>query len=101
MPIAYPYKFSDWYGYDKDCAELFLKYGTPTSVSKPVVACGVAASAARYFTAANVGEYVYTDAEGTTPLGAGNWGYGETLNQAAASRFTTLSTGYITVFTPC
>ena len=19
MPIAYPYKFSDWYGYDKDC----------------------------------------------------------------------------------
>ena len=19
MPIAYPYRFSDWYGYDKDC----------------------------------------------------------------------------------
>ena len=19
MPIAYPYKFSDWYGYDQDC----------------------------------------------------------------------------------
>jgi hypothetical protein len=19
MPITYPYKFSDWYGYDKDC----------------------------------------------------------------------------------
>lgn len=22
MPIAYPYKFSDWYGYDKDCSPL-------------------------------------------------------------------------------
>ena len=22
MPIAYPYKFSDWYGYDKDCVTL-------------------------------------------------------------------------------
>ena len=22
MPIAYPYRFSDWYGYDKDCATL-------------------------------------------------------------------------------
>ena len=22
MPIAYPYKFSDWYGYDKDCVVL-------------------------------------------------------------------------------
>ena len=22
MPIAYPYKFSDWYGYDKDCVAL-------------------------------------------------------------------------------
>ena len=20
MPIAYPYRFSDWYGYDKDCS---------------------------------------------------------------------------------
>jgi hypothetical protein len=22
MPITYPYKFSDWYGYDKDCVSL-------------------------------------------------------------------------------
>jgi len=22
MPIAYPYKMSDWYGYDKDCVTL-------------------------------------------------------------------------------
>jgi len=22
MPIAYPYRFSDWYGYDKDCASV-------------------------------------------------------------------------------
>ena len=22
MPIAYPYKFSDWYGYDKDCVSV-------------------------------------------------------------------------------
>ena len=22
MPIAYPYKFSDWYGYDQDCGGL-------------------------------------------------------------------------------
>ena len=22
MPIAYPYKFTDWYGYDKDCSSV-------------------------------------------------------------------------------
>ncbi len=24
MPINYPYKFSDWYGYNKDCSSLLL-----------------------------------------------------------------------------
>ena len=29
MPIAYPYKFSDWYGYDQDCVVYYQQiYGS-------------------------------------------------------------------------
>ena len=96
-----PYSAFEFYGYDKDYVVLYHKYGTPTTVPKPVFACGVTTSADRYFTAVAVNKYVYTDAAGTTPLGAGNWGYGETAVSSAGARFTTNSSGYITVFTPC
>ena len=96
-----PYGADEFYSYDKDAVALYHKYGTPTTVPKPVFACGVTTSADRYFTTVAVNEYVYTDAAGTTPLGAGNWGYGETAVASAGSRFTTNSSGYITVFTPC
>lgn len=96
-----PYAANDFYDYDKDYVVLYHKYGTPTSVPKPVFSCGQTTSADRYFTAVALNEYVYTDAAGTTPLGAGNWGYGETSVTSASSRFTTNSSGYITVFTIC
>jgi hypothetical protein len=96
-----PYAADEFYDYDKDFVALVHKYGTPTTVPKPVFACGATTSADRYFTAVAAGEYVYTDAAGTTPLGAGNWGYGSTAVTSASSRFTTNSSGYITVFTIC
>ena len=49
MPIAYPYKFSDWYGYDKDCVGL-----TPFLVGAGIVeggntACATLGSSFTYY----------------------------------------------------
>ena len=55
MPIAYPYKFSDWYGYDKDCAAL-----TSFSSSTGTVFSGVCAL--------NLNQTYYHDGSGATPV---------------------------------
>ena len=55
MPIAYPYKFSDWYGYDKDCTTL-----TSFSSSTGTVFSGVCAL--------NLNQTYYHDGSGATPV---------------------------------
>ena len=82
MPIAYPYKFSDWYGYDKDCASVtgFLA-GSGQSGSSGI--CNQLSSQTTYYhngsgTYPVVGDIVYTNSAGTTPLNGGsgtNWPY--------------------------
>ena len=82
MPIAYPYKFSDWYGYDKDCSTLtaFL-VGSGQSGSSGI--CSQLSSQATYYhdgsgTYPAVNDIVYTDSAGTSPLNGGsgtNWPY--------------------------
>tara|TARA_R110000787_G_scaffold224610_2_gene332694 strand:+ start:309 stop:926 length:618 start_codon:yes stop_codon:yes gene_type:complete len=69
MPIAYPYKFSDWYGYDKDCG------GLPKFNSSLVSTAGSVCSATiitnKYWfdgsgSTPAVGDIVYDDASGGT-----------------------------------
>ena len=82
MPISYPYKFSDWYGYDKDCVTLtaFL-VGSGQSGSSGI--CNQLSSQATYYhdgsgTYPAVNDIVYTDSAGTSPLNGGsvtNWPY--------------------------
>ena len=40
MPIAYPYRFSDWYGYDKDCSSRSSAYRYDGNPGRPSSACG-------------------------------------------------------------
>jgi hypothetical protein len=73
MPIAYPYKFSDWYGYDQDCS-------TVTSFSSSLAGrttdvCGFATNQTYYHDGSNsypiVNDVVYSDSGGTTFLATG------------------------------
>lgn len=78
MPIAYPYRFSDWYGYDKDCSTL-------TSYSSSVVgvfnqACPFDGStrtlSQTYYhdgsgSLPTTGDTCYSDSAGTSTLAAG------------------------------
>tara|TARA_R110002126_G_scaffold164056_1_gene311894 strand:- start:224 stop:550 length:327 start_codon:yes stop_codon:yes gene_type:complete len=41
MPIAYPYKISDWYGYNKNCSTLTSFYTTSTTSTSSGNVCGV------------------------------------------------------------
>ena len=74
MPIAYPYKFSDFYGYDQDCSTLtaFLSGAGTTSD-----ACNTLGSSFTYYHDGSgvfpaVGDKVYTNSSGTTPVSGGS-----------------------------
>ena len=74
MPIAYPYKFSDFYGYDQDCSTLtaFLSGAGTTSN-----ACNMLGSSFTYYHDGSgvfpvVGDKVYTNSSGTTPVSGGS-----------------------------
>jgi len=80
MPIAYPYKFSDWYSYDKDCAPRVGKYVYDTAVPKGLFACAQTltnSSTIWYFPDASPadGDQVYTSATGSGTPSAGKYGY--------------------------
>ena len=71
MPIAYPYRFSDWYGYDKDCASL-TAYDS-SSIYKD--ACGETLDQLYYHNGTgsypSIGDTCYSDSAGTTTLATG------------------------------
>tara|TARA_R110001606_G_scaffold360132_1_gene512778 strand:- start:64 stop:390 length:327 start_codon:yes stop_codon:yes gene_type:complete len=66
MPIAYPYKFSDWYGYNKDCSSLLLTdvYFFPNPVAVTYYYSSSIGNAANL----TIGDTIYTDAALTTTL---------------------------------
>ena len=70
MPIAYPYKFSDWYGYDKDCAALTSFTSSSGTVFSGV--CATILSETYYHDGSNAlpvaGDTVYSSSAG----GSGN-----------------------------
>jgi len=73
MPIAYPYKFSDWYGYKKDCGPILVGAGI---VEGGNTACSTLSSSSTYYHDGNstypvVGDKVYTNSSFTTPASGG------------------------------
>ena len=79
MPIEYPYKFSDWYGYDQDCAVRTSFFRYDGTIGKPVFECDISRDIDREIwhdgTFANPqnGDVVYTTATGNNYLGSGNY----------------------------
>ena len=74
MPISFPYKFSDWYGYDKDCsATTAFSSGAGFFSSNNI--CNQAISTTKYHngsgTSPQVGYNVYDNAAGTTSASDG------------------------------
>jgi len=82
MPIAYPYKFSDWFGYDKDQVFTTDFQCTPIPDISASGACADTSRTTRYFspsvggqTRPIVGNNVWQDANGTTKLADGFYRY--------------------------
>ena len=82
MPIAYPYKFSDWYGYDKDCVPSTGFQCTPIPDISASGACADTSRTTRYFSPAAsgqsrpiVGNNVWQDSAATTKLADGFYRY--------------------------
>ena len=82
MPIAYPYRFLDWYGYDKDCVQLtpFL-VGNPSAFVSDM--CNQLSSQATYYhdgsgTYPTTGDIVYLSNSTSNPVDGGSgvqWPY--------------------------
>lgn len=79
MPIAYPYKWSDWYGYDKDCSASLTAFNSSKRALSAVSACN--------FTLLNL--VFYHDGSNALPV-AGDFVY--TANNAIPANF--LSAGF-------
>ena len=70
MPIAYPYKFSDWYGYDKDCVAV-TSFSSSTGAGIGSV-CALSIGSTYYHDGSGTypaaGDTVYSDSAGTSVL---------------------------------
>ena len=73
MPITYPYKMSDWYGYDKDCSPTPTAFSSSISDKSQTAACPLSLNQTYYHSGSGAlpitGDTVWTNAAGTTPLG--------------------------------
>ena len=104
MPIAYPYKFSDWYGYDKDCVatvSVMLYFG-----NSPANACWYTGSLNQYWASnATMGSgantRVFTDQAGLNPVSnAGAYVY-QVYSPGSANEIVCIdSNGYVTSLAP-
>ena len=69
MPIAYPYRFSDWYGYDKDCTTVTQFSGSSGQMGIKFI-CDQSANTNYWHNGSaaypQVGDTVYTNSAGTT-----------------------------------
>jgi hypothetical protein len=83
MPIAYPYKFSDWYGYDKDCATL-TSFSSGSGQSDVKFVCTQSVNTTKYHDGSGfnpqVNDNVYDNATGTTATSNGFYTTGSGSN---------------------
>jgi len=81
------------------CTTLTARLTTQLAYPKPAFACGQTMNATRYFTGFSVGDNVYTNSSGTTPLTNGNYAWDNLLN---GFKFTVANnTGEITSTSIC
>jgi hypothetical protein len=83
MPIAYPYRFSDWYGYDKDCATL-TSFSSGSGQTDVKFICTQIVNTTKYHdgsgTSPQVNDNVYDNAAGTTATFNGYYTVGSGSN---------------------
>ena len=74
MPIAYPYRFSDWYGYDKDCTTT-TSFSSGSGQADTKFICTQSVNTTKYHDGSGnnptTGDTVYENATGTTTTGNG------------------------------
>ena len=99
MPIAYPYKFSDWYGYDKDCTTRTSAYRYNGTVGKPAFECDISRAITTQFwhngslSLPGNGDTCYTSAAGNNYLGNGNYSIAGTSYTGTPFSVITISGG--------
>lgn len=81
MPVSYPYKFSDWYGYDKDCVGKVPFSASVSSTTSNV--CSASVNQTFYHNGTStpgapinnpvVSNTVYIDIQGQHKLASGNY----------------------------
>ena len=99
-----PYKFSEFYSYDKDALSSIQRYRTSGTYPKIVFGCFQTCSTTMYTSGAvSVGVNVYTNSALTNPIGNGNWGGAGTSSGASSTYVFTIvfGTGYISSITLC
>ena len=72
MPITYPYKMSDWYGYDKDCSPTPTAFTSSVAIRSQSSVCSATLNQTYYHNGSGSlpaeGDTVYTDSAGTNLL---------------------------------
>ncbi len=91
MPIAYPYKFSDWYGYDKDCTTT-TSFSSGSGQADAKFICTQTVNTTKYHDGSGLnpttGDTVYENAAGTTTTGNGYYTVGSGTNILGYYRIT-------------
>ena len=91
MPIAYPYKFSDWYGYDKDCTTT-ASFSSGSGQADAKFICTQTVNTTKYHDGSGfnptTGDTVYDNAAGTTTTGNGYYTVGSGSNILGYYRIT-------------
>ena len=106
MPIAYPYKMSDWYGYDKDCSNLTSFYVTTSTSKFADDVCDIVTTVNLWhngqFTLPGNGDTVYQNSSGTlTATWVSYKGFSTTFNGNAISAGIVNGSGVIQTATLC
>ena len=97
MPISFPYKFSDWYGYDKDCSSRSSAYRYNGNPGRPISACTTSRAITTQFwysgssTLPGGGDTCYTSATGNNYLAAGNWAIRQTSGTSVPTTIITIT----------
>jgi hypothetical protein len=83
MPISFPYKFSDWYGYDKDCSAT-TAFNSGSGQNDVKFICTQTVNSTKYHDgsgiAPQVNDRIYDNAAGTTVTSNGYYTVGSGSN---------------------
>ena len=106
MPIAYPYKLSHWYGYDKDCSTLTSFYLTTSSSKFSADVCDVVTTVNLWHNGSSAlpiqGDTIYQNSAGTlTASWVAYKGFYPTFNGNSLSAARISSLGVINSTTLC